>query len=97
LAGSLADPLIRQHLPQAALVPGGREPGIKPGNCHRGPVAAAVQGRVYHVPEAKPVPVKPAHAELGGHLGHRPLQERQQRDHSRPGASPHHIHDMTKT
>jgi hypothetical protein len=34
--------------------------------------------------------------ELGAHLGHRPLQERQRRDHSRPGAfpAPHTRHDQ---
>jgi hypothetical protein len=74
LARPLAGALISHHPPQAALLPGGREPGIKPGNRLLSPVATALpKGRAHHVLKAKPVPVKAPHPKLSGHLGHRPL------------------------
>lgn len=86
LAGPLADALIISQPLQGALVPGSREPGIKPGNRLLDPVTAGTpgKGRVHHISKAKHVPVKAAHAERGSHPGHGLLQKGQQRDHSWP-------------
>jgi len=82
LTGTLSHALISADPRQPIPVPSRGEPGLKPGNRTRGPVPAGahVKSSADYPLETKPMPGQAANAKVSSDLGHRPFQQRQQRD-----------------